>query len=61
MAKSGYTCISATLRSTGNQDVVAIGGGLHNDLVTFIGSAKNISNWKPHPVPLVSCVYIKNS
>jgi len=58
VAKTGYKCISASLRSTGNYNIAIVGGGLTN-ATTFTGSVKNVSNAKVYGLPLISCVYLK--
>ena len=58
ISKSGYTCISATLQSTGAWGCYAIGGGL-SDISTFIGTVGNNSNTIYTARPIVSCVYMK--
>lgn len=59
VAKSGYTCISATLRSSGSYNAMVIGGGL-TDATTFKGSLKSVATAAITTQPLVSCIYLKN-
>jgi len=55
--KEGYTCISASIKSTSNYDVVVVGGGLTGPN-TFTGTVRNISGAGKSVTPLIACTYI---
>lgn len=58
VAKEGYICVSATVRTTGSYNVVVIGGGLTN-LVTFTCTIRNLSGSNVYCVPIIACVYLR--